>query len=140
MRRAGVIALAGSLVTADACRCYPRDLNSVQELVEECSRQSTSHDPPSTILRANADQQFCFGYISGMAEMMGMNGVIIDHNPEFWSELHGYAMCPTPPSVPYGALVQAFKNYASAHREIWGNNKLVGVIEALTSVWPCRKP
>lgn len=135
MRTASVVIVAGSLIAGDPC--YARDLNSVQSLMEDCSQQSNPHDQPSTILKANSDRMFCIGYISGVAEMVTMNGSFLRENPELWSELHLLAMCEA--DGPLGAKVQAFKNYAAAHPEIWGKMKLGGVIEALRAVWPCSE-
>jgi hypothetical protein len=139
VRTASVVIVAGSLIAADPC--YARDLNSVQALLEQCSslQATNNRDQPSAILRANGDQMFCFGYISGVSAMMTMNGINLGHNPELWSELHGWAMCEADPASPLGAKVQAFKNYAAAHPEIWGQLMAAGVIQALNSVWPCRE-
>lgn len=67
----------------------------------------------------------CDGYISGVGDMMDANGKL--HAP-------GFSMCGSP---SYGAMIQAFKNWAPQHPELWSKPQLFGVAAALMVTWPC---
>ncbi len=41
-------------------------------------------------------------------------------------------------AIPYGAMVQTFRNWAEKHPEKWGARRYMGVMLALRETWPCK--
>jgi hypothetical protein len=105
--------------------------DNVQLLLDRCKNR----DKPM-------EQSFCIGYINGVGDMMGINGMLhVDPTPaaKLAEELIPFSMCSTEQNLPsVGAQVQAFVNWATKHPEKWTSEPYVGVISALRETWPCR--
>jgi hypothetical protein len=110
-----IFALALLLPVSAAPQC-----RTVQDMYEACTA------PP-----ASTDAAICTGYVSGVGDAMQFIGVKANQH----SELRDYAICEQP---SYGAMVQAFKNWADKHPQQWGANKIVGVMLALQENWGCH--
>jgi len=61
-----------------------------------------------------AQEEFCLGFLAGSVHWLSCEG-----NPT------------------YGALEQAFKNWAAKHPETWGFPAWLGVSLAISPVWHC---
>jgi hypothetical protein len=92
------------------------ELQSVQSLLDAC-KSST----------ASVQYAACVGYIAGVGDMMQMLGVDKEQHTLF-------AICAKP---SYGAMVQAYINWAEANPKEWGENRLFGVMLALGENWAC---
>jgi hypothetical protein len=115
----GTLVLAISLITSSAFS------DDTQALLSKCDSAVGS-----------TEFVYCLGRVSGMADMMGYNGFLIDKGEK--SELHRQASTCTGRPIPTnGALLQVFKNWAHSHPEHWSDNDLTGVLTALREKWPC---
>ena len=103
--------------------------DNVEKLLRECSAGSA--DSPLF------EWFHCIGYITGIGDMMGLNGLLIAKYDEGVINLNHLAFCPGKPAPTYGATLQVFKNWAQRHPERWGDKAFVGVIAALREAWPC---
>jgi hypothetical protein len=92
------------------------EFQSVQALLDMC-KSST----------ASVQSAACVGYIAGIGDMMQMLGVDKEQDGTF-------AICAKP---SYGAMVQAYINWAEANPKEWGTNRLFGVMLALKQNWTC---
>ena len=95
---------------------------TVQGLYQLC--KSDNSNP----LIKNTDTIHCYAYISGIADLLVVQGA-------GGAKIMSICAKPTP---SYGAMVQAFVNWASAHPEEWGKPRVSGVLAALSKSWPCR--
>jgi Rap1a immunity proteins len=93
---------------------------TVQGLYRQCKSQAA--DP----LESKFQEALCATYIAGVGDTLqaqGAGGAKI------------FSICAKP---SYGAMVQAFVNWAEANPREWGKNRLFGVIAALSKNWPCH--
>jgi hypothetical protein len=98
---------------------------NIQELYEMCKESTGS--PPQT---------FCLGYIGGVGEFMQLNGSIKSSLSDAqWSAIANLAIRDHP---TYGAMVQAFMNWAAEHPEKWGMGRAAATVIALRDAWPCH--
>jgi hypothetical protein len=75
----------------------------------------------------------CAGYISGVGDLMHINGVVFRRARDASVTLDD-RMCAAPSR---GAQVQAFVNWAEAHPQTWQSPSIFGVVTALSEAWPC---
>jgi hypothetical protein len=83
-----------------------------QFLYEQCESQST----------------FCFAYISGVADMMWLNGQV--------GAARELSLC-NPEKASRKAITQAVVNYGQQHPEKWTDNMVMTTAIALRETWPC---
>jgi hypothetical protein len=69
---------------------------------------------------ASTEASLCLGYISGLADQLFNDGIL----------------CATP-VPPYGAMQQAFVDWATRNPDIWTLPRYVGVKNALVATWAC---
>ena len=62
---------------------------------------------------------------------MQLIGVGVEQKPDTVP----FAICDKP---SYGAMVQAFVNWAEQNPRDWETNRIVGVMTALRANWPCK--
>lgn len=113
-------ALAGNGDTPDRAPAATQAADpavSVQGLYQQC----TGGTP---------EQVYCLGYITGVAESMIVLGGGRD------SSAHSFGVC-SKVTISPAAEVQAFKNWAERHPEMWGQIRYIGVLFALREHWPC---
>lgn len=76
---------------------------------------------------------YCSGFIAGVWYMMSINCINEDFrealSPDFQA---GYVSSPR-------ARVQAFLNWAEDHPEAWGEPMFFGVVNSLSSTFPCEE-
>jgi hypothetical protein len=107
----GTGVLVGLIMSAaQAVPAAEDNIVTVQDLYQECRASDTVKDA--------FEHGLCTGYIAGVGDMY-------------------LASCGHP--ITYGAMVQAFENWAPAHPQDWSKPQAAGVIAALSSVWPCGK-
>lgn len=97
------------------------DPRNTEHLLRWCKEPETSFD-----------HAYCAGYVSGMADVMGLIGV--GATKDF--KLH-FGMCTSEPYPSANAEVQAFINWAEKHPTEWGTSAQVSVLLALQETWPC---
>ena len=73
----------------------------------------------------------CLGFITGVGDTMQLIGVGVEQQPDNAP----FGICGKP---SYGAMVQAFVNWAEQNPGESESNRIVGVISALRANWPCR--
>jgi hypothetical protein len=99
-------------------------LTNVQQLLDMCNGPYGS---PGTI--------WCAAYIAGVGGGMEANGIALSRfTPRDANVLRIISACGVP---TVGAGVQAFKNWAQAHPELWTLDSFTGVMKALQQTWPC---
>jgi hypothetical protein len=111
-------ALAAGLSVASAQNTGPQN---TQELYGMCRNE-----------RNLANQGLCLGYVSGIGDMMTVLGIY--NKQKQIKGLVPWSMCG---QQSYGAMMQAFVNWAQAHPEAWSENQAYGVMRALHEKWPC---
>jgi hypothetical protein len=121
MKRINILILSVVLtiiIPTQAPRADDPKLN-IQELYSQCKGKLGS-----------ADSLFCIGFISGIGDLMLVNGLGVKpfDNAKYESS------CGRP---SYGAQVQAFVNWAEKHPDLWDGPRAIGVVEALRESWPC---
>ena len=79
----------------------------------------------------SSDYAYCVGYVSGMADVMGLIGVGAS------KDFKRYGMCASEPYPSANAEVQAFINWAEKKPTEWATSAQVGVLLALQETWPC---
>src|SRR5262245_46587890 len=94
---------------------------TVQGLYRQCKSADADASPNGQLGRLA-----CVAYIAGVGDTLQVQG---DGGAKIMS------ICAKP---SYGAMVQAFVNWAEANPREWGKNRLVGVVVALSKNWPCR--
>jgi Rap1a immunity proteins len=117
--------LAGLLFPFSAASQEVR--KDVQELYELCKHES--------------GRDFCLGYISGIADHMLLNGAFLrSHGKGFREEerdlLADLSACPKT-TESFGNVVQTFLTWAEKHPEEQNLTMHLGVVEALSEIWPC---
>jgi hypothetical protein len=126
MKRKYVVALSvllGSATSTDAPRAADTN-QTIQGLQVQCK---ASTDSP--------DLLFCAGFISGIGDLMRVNGAVINpFRKEADAPIRDERMCGQP---SYGAQMQAFVNWAEKHPQLWNMPRAFGVISALSESWPC---
>jgi hypothetical protein len=99
----------------------PLDM-TVQGLYQQCKSEDVK------TIDGQIDTVQCYSYISGVGDLLAAQGA---------SGAKIMSICAK--STPsYGAMVQAFVNWAEAHPQEWGKNRLLGVVVALGRSWLCR--
>ena len=74
----------------------------------------------------------CVGYISGVADMLWFLHLNKQQHPE---DTTPFEMCDTP---SYGAMVQAYVNWAEKNPKEWDKDRTFGVLAAIAANWPCH--
>jgi hypothetical protein len=92
---------------------------TIQGLYDDCKNYSS------------VQSSFCLGYISGIGDAMHF----IEGFRKKMPDVESFAMCGAP---SYGAMVQAFINWAEKHPEDWMRSRVYGVMLALGQTWPCE--
>jgi hypothetical protein len=93
---------------------------------------------------ANVELSFCLGFISGVAEQMILTGQLASllrkdgglADERERKLLLAISSCSGKAS--FGAMVQAFTNWAEKHPEEWTSSRQLGVMKALSETWPCK--
>jgi hypothetical protein len=105
---------------------------TVQHLRDQCSDHANE-----------VEHVTCLGYISGAADMMVMASNVLEFsktnlpgNPGVIAMINSLAICAK--DVSYGAMRQAFYNFATAHPEDWNHPAMDTLLAALRDKWPCR--
>ena len=96
-------------------RAAPVD-SSVQELYRMCQERDGA-----------VDAWRCTEYVAGVGDALDFSSGLPN------TKL--FAICGRP---SYGAMVQAFKNWAVKHPEDWAKSRIYGVALALVQTWPCK--
>jgi hypothetical protein len=94
-----------------------------QNLYRDC--KAPEHSPTAAL---------CIGFISGIGNMMHINGVIEKQYQD--RKLSPFAICGD--TISNGAMVQAFMNWAPKHPESANDDQLLAVVKALRETWPCQ--
>jgi hypothetical protein len=89
--------------------------------------------------RGEAGQVVCRYFIGGVGRQMFFTGGFSKklRTRAERETINAVAAC-TEVDVTDAAMVQVFKNWATAHPENWGMPAQVGINLALTQTWPCR--
>ena len=74
----------------------------------------------------------CVGYIAGVADVLTFLAVQKKLHPE---DNNPIQLCGAP---SYGALMQAFVNWAEKNPRDWSNNRITGVLRSIAENWPCQ--
>jgi hypothetical protein len=108
-------ALVGLIVMSSAQAQPAADNNTVtvQDLYQKCR---------AAAVEKAFEQGVCAGYVGGVGDMLAYTG-----------------RCPAMIGATYGAMVQAFENWAPAHPRDWTKQQAEGVVAALFSAWSCGK-
>ncbi|MBZ9678284.1 hypothetical protein LB513_21290 [Mesorhizobium sp. ES1-1] len=104
--------------------CADEDYNRVQALLSDCSSERNSRP-----------RLYCVAYVGGVADLMAVNGSIAKETG-LPIPLKMASTCFTTPPT-YGAYVRAFVNWAQTHPEHWQVSRTFGVMQALSTTWPC---
>jgi len=120
----GIGLLVGPTVINSAQAPRPSENNfvTVQELYQECRTGATDAVNAETAVSIAHNFGLCAGYIAGIGDMLAYTG-----------------RCPALNGATYGAMVQAFENWAPAHPQEWTKQQAEGVVAALSSAWSCGK-
>lgn len=94
--------------------------HDVQHLYKMCKMPPTS--PEFAI---------CVGYISGVGDTLLFMGLDKHRNPE----VQPFAICGEP---SYGAMVQAFVNWAEKNPKEWARGQIIGAMLSLNENWSCK--
>jgi hypothetical protein len=115
-----VLALACSVVLASFSMKAAANDQTVQDLYRKCKEPFGSFE--------NA---LCIGYVTAIGDAM-----IVWATKTGESALaKSFSMCG---SASYGAMIQAFINWAEQHPEEWGQPRVAGVVLALREKWACK--
>jgi hypothetical protein len=98
------------------------DLN-IQALYEACKSQDLN----------SSRYGLCLGYVAGIGDLMHAFGAYSQKSQD--ENFIAFSICGKP---SYGAIVQAFVNWAEANPQRWSDDRLFGVAEALRATWPCQ--
>ncbi len=99
------------------------DQLNVQEFLTFCNAA------PGSSKRA-----YCAGYVTGVFELMAMNGLNRSHNDELTTLVRSICFTGTEDTK----IIDVFKNWAKAHNEKRNELAPVGIMEALSETWPCK--
>ena len=99
----------------------------VQELYQLCKHES--------------GREFCLGYISGVADHMLLTGAFLRAHGKGLKEedrdlLVDLSAC-LKATTSFEGVVQTFINWAEKHPEEGNLTMHLGVVEALSEIWPC---
>jgi hypothetical protein len=123
--RKSVIAIGFAIgVFVATSSAYAND--NVAALLQQCNAEY-----------ASTDWFYCVGKVGGISDVMDLNGLLYSSG-KGGTNLSPLSTCPNKPTLPYGARLQAFKNWAQIHPERWGDQDFIGVMTALREVWPCH--
>jgi hypothetical protein len=111
--------LAAAILTFGVFSANADDRN-VQWLYESCKMQDSDR------------HGICVGYIAGIGDLMHAFG---NYSQSQDVNVRAFSICG---NASYGAMVQAFVDWAAANPQKWSENYLFGVAEALRVNWPCR--
>jgi hypothetical protein len=122
--------LAPALLPSTATADVPDVRGSVQELYDWCKQP-----------RDSVNFGYCLGFISGVGQMLLEIGPSsgLPTPPTWWMPPtieRRYGMCKEN-KVTFGAMVQAFLNWAEQNPRQWEKPALFGVAVALSLTWPC---
>ena len=117
-----IFALGLALALTAAPPLSRADVPNVQKLLEECNAA------PGT-----DDFFLCIGYVGGIGDAMILNGVDARRKA-----INPMLVICDEEGISYGAMIQAFKNWAQQHPETWGSPQYRGVATALRESWPCK--
>jgi|CXWL01.1.fsa_nt_gi hypothetical protein len=109
-----LVSLSLSTATAD----QKDDTGKVGGLLKHCKEELGS-----------PNRMHCIGYISAVWDVLTVasaDDIQVDR---------AFAVCGR---VKYGAMVQAFVNWAEKHPERWEKPRSLGVALALGGLWPCK--
>ena len=73
----------------------------------------------------------CLGFIAGVGDSMQLMGFGVEHDPA----IAPFAICDKP---TYGAMVDAFTTWAEQNPRRADDNRIIGVMTALRTNWPCK--
>jgi hypothetical protein len=104
----------------------------VQQLYRQCKTPAK-----------DVERTFCVAFISGVAEQMIATGKLAAKqreegnlaNDKDRALLSFLSACP---KASFGAMVQAFINWAERHPEEWSSPRQLGVMQVLRETWPCK--
>lgn len=98
----------------------------VQGLYEACKKP-----------QASMEFGVCAGYVSGVGEMMLAQAMIFkkSHAIEKMPALDNSIICGK--TLTHGAMVQAFINWAEKNPQLWMDDQISGVMNALHDTWRC---
>ncbi len=107
---------------------------TVQDLYQKCTNTS-----PKQLF----DEASCMGYVAGIGDLLGYYGTVWSRHKSNDDELskarrvilRTAAICGNP---TYGAMEQAFLNWAKNNPEKWNWSQAGGVASALRERWPCK--
>ncbi len=90
-----------------------------------------------------AESTFCLAFIAGVAEQMIFTGELASlHRKEGGltdeRDRKLLSLLSACTSASFGAMVQAFTNWAERHPEEWTTCRQIGVVKALSERWPCK--
>jgi len=123
MNKLGLWIVVAAMQIAGGAKADPPLMN-VQQLLDACNSPMGS---PGTI--------YCAAYISGVGGVIETNGIALSRfTPRDANVLKTISACG---DTTVGASVQAFKNWAQAHPELWTQDAPSGVMMALRQTWPC---
>jgi hypothetical protein len=114
-----ILGLVGIFVLGWSVAAEAEDRN-VQTLLYSCKQNTSS-----------PDYSLCIGYVAGVGDLMDVNSTLIPEHPY----MRPFAICGKP---TYGAMVQAFVNWAEKHPEEWKDSTNFGVMLALLGTFPCK--
>ena len=91
----------------------------------------------------DAEGTFCVAFISGVAEQMIATGVVFRQRRAEGGFLDGddrldMSFLSACTKASFGAMVQAFINWAEKHPEKWSTSRQLGVMASLRETWPCE--
>lgn len=96
-----------------------QEVDTVQNFVLACDR-------------IGVDSGYCTGYVAGIAAMMTGNCSAMRAG---YGGAPGFAAAVE--SHTYGAMVQAFRNWARDNPQDWGLPAVNGIIKAMVATFPC---
>jgi Rap1a immunity proteins len=113
----GAMLLIFSLVPTNA----ENPTHDVQELYTFCRASMSS-----------AEYGICLGYVSGVVDMLQLLHIHKQSHPE---DTNPFEICESP---SYGAVVQAYMNWAQNNPKEWSHHRVVGLLAAIVENWPCH--
>lgn len=130
MRIFKIVAIILLLVACGAAARGDSPKPTVQMLLKACTSPAGS-----------GYMGFCNGMVKGVGDTLLLiaSARKVMKDEQDGKLLARFAMCTDAP-VSYGAMEQAFVNWAKAHPESWNQPMSVGLTAALNGTWPCSVP
>lgn len=95
--------------------------DTVQSLLEDCNSTAAER------------RLYCLGMVGGVSGVMNSNCMMLETgNPS------APQLAASTGKITFGALEQAFKNWAAAHPEGWGYGATVGLMLSMRETFPCQ--